>query len=71
VYNHLPHVDPTRSLDARHRAPRSEKAELRARHHEQVAAARARDEELSTAPIAANRITRPVAAILSLVGVRR
>jgi hypothetical protein len=71
VYNHLPHVDPTRSLDARHRVSRSEKAELQSQHREYVAAARARDEAHSSAPIAARRITRPVAAILALVGVRR
>jgi len=68
VYNHLPHVDPTRSLDGRGRAPRSEQAELRRLHHEHVAALRAQANEQSAAP---NRITRPVAAILALVGARR
>ena len=72
MYNHLPHIDPTRSLDARLRVSGSEQDELRRLHQEHVAALRARtNDQRSAAPHAANRITRPVAAILGLVGMRR
>jgi hypothetical protein len=72
VYNHLPHVDPTRSLDARRGASGSEQEELRRLHREHVAVLRARrNDERSAAPTAAYRIPRPVAAILGLVGMRR
>jgi hypothetical protein len=72
VYNHLPHVDPTRSLDARHRASGSEQEELRRLHREHVAVLRARrDDERSTAPTAAYRVPRRVAALLGFVGMRR
>ncbi len=72
MYNHLPHVDPTRSLEGRHRASRSEQAELRRLHREHVATLRARtNEQRSAAPAAANGVPRPVAAILGFVGMRR
>jgi hypothetical protein len=38
VYNHLPRIDPTRSLEARHRVSGSEQDELRRQQREHVAA---------------------------------
>jgi hypothetical protein len=38
VCNHVPRVDPTRSLDGGHRAPETERAALRRMHREHAAA---------------------------------
>jgi hypothetical protein len=73
VYNHLPRIDPTRSLDggARH-ASESEQAVLRRLHREHAAAERARTrEQHPDASFGAHTIGRPIAAIWGLVGMRR
>jgi hypothetical protein len=72
VYNHLPRIDPTRSLDGGHRASESEQAALRRLHREHVAAERARGAEQPPAtPLTERILTRPAAALLALVGIRR
>ena len=72
MYNHLPRIDPTRSLDGGHRAPETERAVLRRMHREHDAAMRAGGaEQGSVAPQAERLRTGPMTAILSLVGLRR
>lgn len=71
MYNHLPNVDPTRSLTGGHRAGESEQAALRRLHREHVATTRARDAEPRPATPLSRRILAGPAAILALVGVRR
>ncbi len=72
MYNHLPKIDPTRSLDGPRRPSRSEEATMRRMHREQVAAERAlQGEPQPGLPSAARRIARPVALLIGLVGTRR
>jgi hypothetical protein len=72
VYNHLPSIDPTRSLDGRRHARRDEETELRQMHVEHVAAERARAGTRATpAPLHERMLPGPAGAILALLDVRR
>jgi hypothetical protein len=75
VYNHLPKVDPTRSLDGRRHSPHDERAELRRLHREHMAAERAKAKAWSdvppSAPFPERLVSGPAAAILALLGARR
>ena len=73
MYNQLPNIDPTRSLDGRRRRRESEDATMRRRHREHVAEerARARAEQAPAAPLAERILTGPATAILALVGLRK
>jgi hypothetical protein len=76
VYNNLPRVDPTRSLDGSHGVSKSEQAVLRRQYREfraaERAAERAQAADQHLAPSSGRRrITRPVSAIWGLVGTRR
>lgn len=75
MYNHLPKVDPTRSLDGRRHSPHDERAELRRLHREHVAAERAQAKAWSgvpsRAPFPERLVSGPAAAILALLGSRR
>jgi hypothetical protein len=71
MYNHLPGVDPTRSLDGGHRAREGEQAALQRLHREHVAANRARGAARPAAPLTRRILAGPTAAILALVGMRR
>jgi hypothetical protein len=72
MYNHLPRVDPTRSLDGGRRARESEQAALQRLHREHVAANRARGAVRRPAtPLTRRILAGPTAAILALVGMRR
>ena len=72
MYNHLPGVDATRSLDGHRPASSGEVAELRLMHREHVAAERARMREAHPRVAAGvRRIRRPAAACWALVGTRR
>jgi hypothetical protein len=72
VYNHLPNIDPTRSLDGRHRRPESERATMRRLHREHVACERARvDVKAPRVPLTERILTGPAAAIMTFVGLRR
>jgi hypothetical protein len=72
VYNHLPKVDPTRSLDGRRHSPHDERAELRRLHREHVAAERAQArQQAPTAPLPERVLSGPAGAILALLGARR
>jgi hypothetical protein len=69
MYNHLPRVDPTRSLDGGHRAPESERAALRRLHREHVGAERARGAQQPPAiPLTTRLFTLPTAALQYLRG---
>ena len=73
MYNHLPKVDPTRSLDGRRHPPYDERAELRRLHREHVAAERARArQQPQPAPLPERGVLPgPAAAILALLFSRR
>jgi hypothetical protein len=75
VYNNLPRVDPTRSLDGANHVPKSELALLRRQYREfraaERAAERATGDQQREASFGERRITRPVSAIWALVGARR
>jgi hypothetical protein len=72
VYNHLPRIDPTRSLDAGHRAPETERATMRRMHREHTAAKHAHGtEQTSVVPRTERVRTGPVIAVLALVRLRR
>ncbi|MDX6561095.1 MAG: hypothetical protein QOD65_909 [Gaiellales bacterium] len=72
MYSHLPDVDPTRSLDGRHRTAESEPATMRRIHRETVAAERAqRGEQAPAVPLAERILSGPAAAIMAFVGLRR
>ena len=71
MYNHLPKVDPTRSLDGGRRAREREDAALWRLHREHVAATRAPGEEPPAATPLTRRILTGPRAILGLVGMRR
>jgi hypothetical protein len=71
MHNHLPRVDPTRSLSGGHRPPESEQAALRRLHREHVHAERERGGEGLAPPLTRRIFRRPTSAILALVGMRR
>jgi hypothetical protein len=73
VYNHLPQIDPTRSLDGRHRrSPRDEEEALRHMHRAHVAAERKRAKERpSPSRFPERLVSGPAAAVLALMGMRR
>lgn len=71
MYNHLPRVDPTRSLDGGRRAREREEAALWRLHREHVAATRAPgDEQRPATPLTQRLFTRPAAAWYFLRGRR-
>jgi hypothetical protein len=73
VYNHLPNIDPTRSLDGRHRRSESEHATMRRIHREHVAQERAREVDAGAprVPLGERILSGPAAAIMARVGLRR
>jgi hypothetical protein len=73
MYNQLPRIDPTRSLDGGRRAPEAEQAVMRRLHREHAAAERARTAEQVPAPPRSGLLfSRPAAAaVLALLGMRR
>ena len=71
MYDNLPRVDPTRSLDGANQVSKSELAVLRRQYREFRAAERARGDDKREASFSGRRITRPVSAIWGLVGPRR
>lgn len=73
MYNHLPNIDPMRSPGGRRSAHESEHATMRRVHREHVAEERARGraERTSSAPPAERILSRPAAALMALVGLRR
>ena len=71
MHNHLPRVDPTRSLDGGRRAREREEAALWRLHREHVAATRVPGNEQPPAtPLTRRLFTRPTAAWYSLRGRR-
>lgn len=72
MYNHLPRVDPTRSLDAGHSAPETERAAMRRMHREHTAAKHAQGTEQGPVVPRTGRVrTGPVVAVLAFVRLRR
>jgi hypothetical protein len=75
VYNSLPRVGPSRSLDGANHVSKGEQDVLRRQYREfraaERAAERARDDQQREASFSGRRIAHPVSAIRGLVGPRR